>query len=112
MRTALTSLSLLLASTLPLSGQLTTAATFGTVVALGGQPSDIVMDESRQQLYLVNSAKNRVDVFNMASNSLVTSIGVGNAPLAAALSMDNAFLYVTNSKSSTLTVISLAGMGR
>jgi DNA-binding beta-propeller fold protein YncE len=111
MRTALISLSLLLAGTLPLSGQLTTAATFGTVVALGGQPSDIVMDESRQQLYLVNSAKNRVDVFNMASNSLVTSIGVGNAPLAAALSMDNAFLYVTNSKSSTLSVISLAGMG-
>jgi YVTN family beta-propeller protein len=111
MHPVILSLAFLLASSASLSAQVTTAATFGTVIALGGTPSDVVMDESRQQLYLVNSAKNRVDIFNMTTNTLVQSIGVGVAPLAAALSMDNAYLYVTNSKSSTLSVISLAGLG-
>ncbi len=111
MRPAILSLVFVLASSASLDAQVTTAATFGTVITLGGIQSDVVMDESRQQLYLVNSAKNRVDIFNMTTNAVVQSVNVGNAPLAAALSMDNAFLYVTNSKSSTLSVISLAGMG-
>jgi YVTN family beta-propeller protein len=111
MRPAILSLVFLLAFSASLSAQVTTAATFGTVIALGGTPSDVVMDESRQQLYLVNSAKNRVDILNMTTNTVVSSVNVGVAPLAAAMSMDNAFLYVTNSKSSTLSVISLTATG-
>jgi YVTN family beta-propeller protein len=111
MRPALISFTLLFSVTVPLSAQVTTAATFGMVVPLGGTPSDIVMDEARQQLYLVNSAKNRIDIFSMKSQAVTQSIGVGTAPLAAALSMDGAYLYVTNSKSSTLSVISMAGLG-
>jgi YVTN family beta-propeller protein len=111
MRKALMSLSLLLAGTGSLEAQVTSAATFGTVIALGGTPSDVVMDEARQQLYLVNSAKNRIDIFSMSTQTVVRSVGVGNAPLAVAESMDGAYLYVTNSKSSTLSVISLAGPG-
>ena len=41
-------------------GQQTTAATFGTVIPLpGGTPSDIVLDEQRQQLYVVNNKTNK-----------------------------------------------------
>jgi DNA-binding beta-propeller fold protein YncE len=81
------------------------------VIALGATPSDVVLDESRQQMYLVNSAKNRVDILNITTNAVVQSIPVGNGPVAAAMSMDNAYLYVTNATSSTLSVIGLGQGG-
>ncbi len=88
----------------------TTAATFGEVVKLGGTPSDIVLDEPRARLYIVNSAGNRVDVYSYPDNQILGAIPVGQAPLAGALSMDGAFLYVTNNASSTLSVVDL-GIG-
>lgn len=91
------------------SGQ-TTAATFGEIIQLGGTPSDLVLDESRGRLYLVNSNANRVDVYSYLEKRLLGSIPVGQLPLAAAMSMDSALLYVTNNTSSTLTVIDL-GVG-
>jgi DNA-binding beta-propeller fold protein YncE len=90
----------------------TTAATFGQIIQLGGTPSDMVLDESRGRLYLVNSNANRVDVYSYLDSRLMGSIPVGQTPLAAAMSMDNAFLYVTNNTSSTLSVIDLGnGIG-
>jgi DNA-binding beta-propeller fold protein YncE len=87
-------------------------ATFGDVIQLGGTPSDVVLDESRARLYLVNSPANRVDVYDYAQQTLLGSIAVGQVPLSGALSMDNQFLYVGNHDSSTLSVISLAtGIG-
>lgn len=86
------------------------APTFGTVINLGYTPSDIVLDESRSQLYLVNSNGNRVDVVSTASNKLVRSILVGTTPLAAAMSPDNSTLYVTNAGVSTVSIIDLPNM--
>src|SRR3954462_8894941 len=83
----------------------TTGATFGTVVRLGGTPSDVVMDESRSRLYLVSKSKGRVDILDYSSNQTIGSIPVGNTPLAAAMSMDATYLYVTNNGDSTLSVI-------
>ena len=91
----------------PLHAQQTNGATFGDVIALGGTPSDVVLDESRHRLYLVNNNSNRVDVFDYESTTVVSSIPVGQTPLAAAMSMDNAWLYVTNNGSSSLSVIDL-----
>jgi len=82
-------------------------ATFGDVIYLGGTPSDIVLDEWRQLLYLVNSAANRVDVYDYANNRLLDPIRVGVMPLAAAISMDGSKLYVSNNTSSSLSVIDL-----
>jgi DNA-binding beta-propeller fold protein YncE len=90
----------------------TTGATFGDVVKLGGTPSDIVLDESRGRLYMVNANANRVDVYSYYDKVLLGSVKVGVLPFAAAISMDNAFLYVTNNGSSTLSVIDLGyGIG-
>lgn len=86
-----------------------TSATFGEVIALGGTPSDVVLDESRQRLYLVNAPASRVDVYDYAAKQLIGSISVGLTPLSAAISMDGAFLYVTNHDSSSLSVINLSG---
>ncbi len=88
-----------------------TAATFGDVIALtGGTPSDIVLDESRHYLYLVNNGTNSVYVLDYTTDQVVNTIGVGSKPLAAAMSMDNAWLYVTCSGNSTLNVINLNQM--
>src|SRR5262249_54918319 len=82
-------------------------ATFGEVVPLGGTPSDMVLDEQRGLLYLVNSNANRVDVFDYSKKQVVGAFGVGLSPLAAAMSMDGQYLYVTNNGSSTLSVVDL-----
>jgi DNA-binding beta-propeller fold protein YncE len=86
----------------------TTGATFGKVIGLGGTPSDIVLDESRGRLYLVNQNSNRVDVYDYLGGQLVASIPVGTSPLAAAMSMDGQYLYVSNNGSSSLTSINLS----
>jgi len=95
---------------LPVAAQITNAATFGHIVPLGGTPSDIVLDAFRQRLYLVNAQNNRVDIYSTATNQLAGSVTVGRAPLAAAISMDSAFLYVTNSRDKTLTQIDLGAL--
>lgn len=100
-------LALTLATVVPALYAQSTARTFGTVITLGGTPSDIVLDEPRRLLYLVNSAANRVDLFSTATNAVVANIPVGTAPLAAAMSMDGAYLYVTNGASSSVSVIDL-----
>jgi YVTN family beta-propeller protein len=85
----------------------TTGATFGDVIRLGGTPSDIVLDEFRSRLYLVNSNTGTVDIYDYAHKSLATSIRVGSTPVAAAMSMDGSRLYVSNNASSGLSVIDL-----
>jgi DNA-binding beta-propeller fold protein YncE len=82
-------------------------ATFGEVIQLGGTPSDIVLDEARGRLYLVNTSANRVDIYDYNERSIAGSFPTGLQPLAAAISMDAAYLYVSNNGTSTLTVIDL-----
>lgn len=84
-----------------------TGATFGQVIQLGGTPSDIVLDESRGKLYTVNPSANRIDIYDYLNQQKAGSIPVGIRPLAAAMSMDNNILYVTNNTSSTVSVIDL-----
>src|SRR5579863_5401244 len=85
----------------------TTGATFGDIIRLGGTPSDIVLDESRQRLYLVNQNTNQVNIYDYINNVIVISITVGTQPVAAAMSPDNQFLYVSNTGSSSVSVINL-----
>jgi len=95
-----------------LTGQtVSTGATFGDVIALGGTPSDIVLDDSRGKLYTVNSSANRIDVYDYLNQVKNSPVAVGTSPLAAAMSMDSNLLYVTNNGSSTVTVIDLGTMG-
>lgn len=81
--------------------------TFGTVVQLGGTPTDVVLDEQRGRLYLVNNSAARVDIFDYNEQNVVGSFPTGTQPLAAAMSMEGDYLYVTNNGTATLTVIDL-----
>jgi len=86
----------------------TGGATFGEVIPLGGTPSDVVLDESRMRLYLVNQNANRIDIYDYAARRVIGQIQAGSRPVAAAMSPDNRFLYVTNNQTASLSVIDLA----
>ncbi len=93
----------------PAAAQNTQGATFGDVVQLpGGTPSDIVLDEQRHRLYLVNNNTNQVYIYDYAAKQIAGSIAVGATPLAGALSMDGNWLYVSSSGNSSLNVIDLS----
>jgi hypothetical protein len=75
------------------------AATFGTVVPVAGQASDIALDESRGKLYIANFTAGRVDVLSTADNTIHTSINLTSHPGSLALSLERpnpAYLLVTS----------------
>jgi DNA-binding beta-propeller fold protein YncE len=87
-----------------LRAQTTTGATFGDVIRLsGGTPSDVVLDEGRHLLYLVNNTTSQVGIFDYTTGQLIGSIAVGKSPVAGAISMDGGWLYVTSGATPTQT---------
>src|SRR5215471_10317683 len=72
------------------------AASFGTVVPIGGHASDIALDEARGVLYIANFTANRIEVMSVADNSIHSSMNVAPQPGAIAISPDNKFLIVAH----------------
>ncbi len=70
--------------------------TFGKVVSIGGEASDLALDSTRGVLYIANFTANRVDVMSLANNTIKTSINVAAQPNSLALSPDGRYLVVTN----------------
>jgi DNA-binding beta-propeller fold protein YncE len=70
--------------------------TFGTVVSIGGEASDLALDETRGVLYIANFTGNQIDVMSLATNTIQTSINVAAQPSSIALSPDDRFLVATN----------------
>lgn len=109
------SLAVLLGAALPCS-----AKPFGTVVPIGGQASDIALDESRGLLYIANYTANRIDVMSTADYSIRRSMNVAPQPGALALSPDSQFLLVAHfgnfappaSTQNVITLINLASNTR
>src|ERR1700728_284021 len=89
--------------------------TFGTVVSIGGEASDLALDETRGVLYIANLTANQIDVMSLQSNTVKTSINVGAQPSSIALSPDGRYLVATDfgnaaapgSPTNALTVIDL-----
>src|SRR5258708_2532905 len=94
-------------ATLALFGvSLASAASFGLVVPIGGNASDIALDESRGVLYIANYTSGRIDVMSLSDYSIGRSITVAAYPGSLALSPDGRFLVITHyasSGGSTLT---------
>src|SRR5947209_14276977 len=72
------------------------AATFGTVVPIGGQASDIALDESRGLLYIANFTANRIEVMSTSDFSIQRSMNVAPQPAALTLSPDNQYLLISH----------------
>jgi uncharacterized protein (TIGR03437 family) len=89
--------------------------TFGTVVSIGGQASDIALDEPRGVLYISNFTANQIEVMSLQNNTIQTSYNVAAQPSALALSPDDHWLVVCHygnaappaSSSNALTIIDL-----
>ena len=96
------------------------AGTFGKVVAIGGNASDIVLDEPRGVLYIANFTANRIEVMNTSDLTISRSINVSPQPGAMALSPDGRYLVITHygnftapvAQSNGLTVINLVTNNR
>jgi uncharacterized protein (TIGR03437 family) len=84
-------------------------ATFGTVVPHTQPIADLVLDEARKRIYLVDTYSSQVDVYSTASNppTPVTTIDTSATPLAIAMSRSGKFLYVACYTASTLDIIDL-----
>jgi uncharacterized protein (TIGR03437 family) len=82
-------------------------ATFGTVVQMVGGASDIVLDESRGRLYLVNNPQNRVEIYAIGQRRFLNPVSTDSNPGAAAMSRSGKYLYVTSYDASTVDVIDL-----
>src|ERR1700681_3673604 len=70
--------------------------TFGRVVSIGGQASDIALDEARGVLYVANFTANRIEVMSLANNTIQTSINVAAQPGSISLSPDGRYLIVAH----------------
>ncbi|MGI8743513.1 MAG: hypothetical protein ACR2NN_13275 [Bryobacteraceae bacterium] len=92
----------------------------GKVVPIGGQASDVVLDESRGVLYVANFTANRIEVMSLENNAIQTSINVAPQPSSLALSPDSRYLVITHfgnfaapgTPSNSLTVIDLTTNGK
>jgi uncharacterized protein (TIGR03437 family) len=84
-------------------------ATFGTVVPGSGGASyaDIVLDATRNRLYLVDSTANRIDVYSLANKAFSTPIQTDAQPDSIAMSPDGTTLYATAYTGSVLDIINL-----
>lgn len=96
------------------------AATFGSVVPIGGHAADIALDEARGVLYVANFGAARIDVVSLAKRAAATSIHVAPFPGSLSLSPDGRFLVVAHfgnfqapsSPGNALTVIDLVSQGQ
>ncbi|MFN0102011.1 MAG: hypothetical protein ACKV2U_07970 [Bryobacteraceae bacterium] len=82
------------------------AATLGTVINITGGASDLVLDNDRNLLYLVRAVPyNRIDVFSTIQRRVLASVPTDANPLAAALSPDGNFLYVTCHDAASINIM-------
>jgi uncharacterized protein (TIGR03437 family) len=85
------------------------AATFGTVVTRPEGFSDIVLDEARRRIYLVNMSSDTLDMYSTAEGTprRGAAIRVGAQPVSAAASRDGRRLYVVSYGASSLSVLDI-----
>jgi len=70
------------------------AGVFGRVVPIGGNASDIVLDEARGVLYIADFTANRIEVMNTSDLTIGRSINVNPQPGSMAMSPDGRYLVV------------------
>src|SRR5260370_22974248 len=70
------------------------AGVLGKVVPIGGNASDIVLDEARGVLYIANFTANRIEVMSTDDLTISSSINVNPQPGSMALSPDGKYLVI------------------
>src|SRR5579864_9300452 len=70
--------------------------TFGRVVSIDGQASDLALDEPRGVLYIADFTANRIDVMSLATNQIVGRIPVAPHPASISKSPNGRWLLVAH----------------
>lgn len=78
------------------SGSPVRAATFGKVVPIGGNASDLALDETRGVLYIANFTANRIEVVDLSDHTIGRSFNVPDQPGSLALSPDGQYLVIAH----------------
>ncbi len=71
---------------------------------------DLSYDSSRQRVYVANTTMNRVEIYDIKSQSFLAPVKVGQTPVSMALSLDGATLYVANSGGENISIVNLTTM--
>ena len=82
-------------------------ANIGTVVPVVGRVADVAYDESRGLVYLANFTGNQVNVYSVASASMLSPMPTGQGPASMAISPDAQRLYVANTGSLSISIFDL-----
>jgi uncharacterized protein (TIGR03437 family) len=83
------------------------ATQVGRIFNVPGKIVDMLPDPSRSRLYLLRQDKNQVQVFDMATLTLLGTLRTGNTPTHMAMTLDNQFLVVGNDNSMIANVLDL-----
>ncbi|MFH1076302.1 MAG: beta-propeller fold lactonase family protein [Pseudomonadota bacterium] len=77
-------------------------------IAVGQRPQCIIVSASGDKAYVANAGSKTVSVIDTLSNRVLNTIdNLGYAPSDLAISWDSRFLFATNPKSDTVSVIDL-----
>jgi len=95
------------------------AATFGTVVPHTSPLADIVLDEARNRLYVLNATVNppKVEIYNVTTKPPSPALGTSSIvvdaePLSMAMSRSGQYLYVACYSAASLDVIDLTKLAK
>jgi YVTN family beta-propeller protein len=77
------------------------------VIAVGTNPSDVVINPSRNEVYVVNSGSGTVTVINAETNTVAATIPVRRQPYSIDVDAQGDRAYVANSGSNNVSVIDL-----
>ncbi len=84
----------------------TTGTVLGTIAAGPGEAYSMAFDPVTGDLYLATYRSGTVSILSGATNTLVSTVPVGVAPVAMAVDSVNGDVYVANSASNNVSVIS------
>ncbi|MCK8827577.1 hypothetical protein MWH25_07455 [Natroniella acetigena] len=76
-------------------------------VALGKRVSDLVFDELRSQLYLLDQQENQLLIFDTQEDEITEEIEVGPNPKHLKLSKDNTYLFLVTEGNNSLVQVDL-----
>lgn len=72
------------------------------------EPYGIELSHDGTRAYIMNRSVDAVQVIDVASATVLTTVGVGDAPTGGAVSQDDQTLYVTNSGDGTVSVVDVS----
>ena len=88
----------------------TTLSVIATIPTGGVWPSELVTTADGTKCFVVNRNSDNVSVIDTATGSVSTIIQVGHRPFISRISPDQTKLYVSDTRSTTVTVINISSL--